>query len=155
LITARRAPRRCRPDAVFPQVGANVWAAVKGYLDEVANTAADPVIEKYTGVRAAADVFTAHTTFWLMESIRLDLGVGSQVHPVRAVQTGDMTDDNLVLQQPVGSVDDVEAMSPRERLLLARRLAHSTQCDDIASSRVRRRVGSQCRSAALCSSSRG
>jgi hypothetical protein len=32
-------------------------------------------------VLAAADVFTAHTTFWLMESIRLDLGVGSQVHP--------------------------------------------------------------------------
>jgi hypothetical protein len=40
-----------------------------------------PVIEKYTGVLAAADVFTAHTALWLMESIRLDLGVGSQVHP--------------------------------------------------------------------------
>ena len=43
--------------------------------------AATPVIEKYTGVLAAADVFTAHTTLWLLESIRLDLGVGSQVHP--------------------------------------------------------------------------
>ena len=30
---------------------------------------------------AAADVFTASTTFWVMESIRLDLGYGSQVHP--------------------------------------------------------------------------
>jgi hypothetical protein len=35
----------------------------------------------YTGVLAAADVFTASTTFWVMESIRLDLGYGSYVHP--------------------------------------------------------------------------
>ena len=38
-------------------------------------------IEKYTGVFAAADVFTASTAFWVMQSIRLDLGYGSQVHP--------------------------------------------------------------------------
>jgi hypothetical protein len=43
--------------------------------------AAGPVIKKYTGVLAAADVYTASTTFILLESIRLDLGVGSQVHP--------------------------------------------------------------------------
>ena len=43
--------------------------------------AAAPVIEKYTGVLAAADVFTASTTFHVMQSIRLDLGYGSQVHP--------------------------------------------------------------------------
>ena len=58
-----------------------MWAAVKGYLDEVAQTAAAPVIEKYTGVLGVVDVFTEHTTFWLLESLRLDLGVGSQVHP--------------------------------------------------------------------------
>ena len=69
------------PTRYFQKYGANMWAAVKGYLDEVARTAALPVIEKYTGVLGAADVFTEHTTFWLMESIRLDLGVGSQVHP--------------------------------------------------------------------------
>jgi hypothetical protein len=40
-----------------------------------------PVIEKYTGVIAAADVFTESTTFWVMESMHLDLGYGSQVHP--------------------------------------------------------------------------
>jgi len=40
-----------------------------------------PVIAKYTGVLAAADVFTASTTFWVMESIRLDLGYASYVHP--------------------------------------------------------------------------
>jgi hypothetical protein len=40
------------------------------------------VIEKYAGVLAAAgDVYTADVSFWLMESIRLDLGYGSQVHP--------------------------------------------------------------------------
>ena len=43
--------------------GENVWAALKGYLDETARTAAAPVIEKYTGVLAAADVFTESTTF--------------------------------------------------------------------------------------------
>ena len=40
-----------------------------------------PVIEKYAGVLAAADVFTASTTFWVMESICLDLGYASYVHP--------------------------------------------------------------------------
>jgi hypothetical protein len=34
-----------------------------------------------TRVLAAADVFTPSTTFWVMESVRLDKGVGSQVHP--------------------------------------------------------------------------
>jgi hypothetical protein len=54
---------------------------VKGLLDATAAAAAAPVIAKYTGVLAAADVFTASTTFWVMESIRLDLGDGSYVHP--------------------------------------------------------------------------
>ena len=42
---------------------------------------AAPVIEKYTGVLAAADVFTPDVAFWLMESIRLNRGYGLQVHP--------------------------------------------------------------------------
>ena len=37
--------------------------------------------QKYLGVLAAADVYTASTTFAILESVRLDLGVGSQVHP--------------------------------------------------------------------------
>ena len=69
------------PTPYFVKYGQNSWAAVKGYLDACADTAAKPVIEKYTGVLGAADVFTAHVAFWLMESIRLDLGYGSQVHP--------------------------------------------------------------------------
>jgi hypothetical protein len=63
--------------------GENVWAAVKGYLDEVTDRAAKPVIAKYTGVLAAADVevFTTTTTFMIMQSIRLDLGPSAPVHP--------------------------------------------------------------------------
>jgi hypothetical protein len=29
---------------------------------------------------SAADPYTANTMFWVMDSIRLDLGFGSQVH---------------------------------------------------------------------------
>jgi hypothetical protein len=64
----------------FVRYGANPWAILKGYLDAAADTAAAPVIEKYTGV-LAADVFTASTAFQVMQSIRLDLGYASHVHP--------------------------------------------------------------------------
>ena len=68
------------PTPFFAKYGENVWAGLKGYLDEIARTAAAPVVEKYTGV-LAADVFTESTTFQVMQSIRLDLGHGSWVHP--------------------------------------------------------------------------
>lgn len=54
---------------------------VRLHQQYMADTAAAPVIDKYTGVLAAADVFTPSTTFWVMQSIRLDLGYGSYVHP--------------------------------------------------------------------------
>ena len=71
------------PTPYFLKYGANAWAAVDGYLDAVTAQAAAPVIAKYTGVLAAADVpaFTTSTTFTILQSIRLDLGTGSQVHP--------------------------------------------------------------------------
>jgi glyoxylase-like metal-dependent hydrolase (beta-lactamase superfamily II) len=69
------------PTPYFVRYGENTWAGVRGYLDAVAAAAATPVIEKYTGVLAAADVFTASTTFHVMQSLRLDLGYASQVHP--------------------------------------------------------------------------
>ena len=69
------------PTPYFVRYGENSWAAVKGYLDALADTAAAPVIEKYRDVFGAVDVFTASTAFWVMESIRLDLGYGSYVHP--------------------------------------------------------------------------
>ena len=69
------------PTPFFQKYGENVWAGVKGYLDACTDAAAAPVIDKYRDVLAAADVFTPSTTFWVMESIRLDLGFASYVHP--------------------------------------------------------------------------
>lgn len=43
-------------------------------LDAVTDRAAAPVIAKYTDVLAATDVFTHSTTFWVLQSIRIDLG---------------------------------------------------------------------------------
>ena len=69
------------PTPYFVRYGENTRAGLRGYLDAVTAAAATPVIEKYTGVLASADVFTASTTFHVMQSIRLDLGYGSRVHP--------------------------------------------------------------------------
>ena len=78
---SRKALDTVDPTPYFVKYGENSWAAVRGYLDAVTAAAAVPVIEKYTGTLAAADVFTASTTFHVMQSIRLDLGYGSWVHP--------------------------------------------------------------------------
>ena len=53
---------------------------MKGYLDELTDRAA-PVIAKYTGgwPQRAWSVFT--TTLAILQSIRLDLGPSSPVHP--------------------------------------------------------------------------
>jgi len=68
------------PTPYFAKYGNNVWAASQQYLAAVVAYASGPVIKKYLGVLAAADVYTASTTFAILESVRLDLGVGSQVH---------------------------------------------------------------------------
>jgi hypothetical protein len=69
------------PTPYLQRYGENAWAAYKEYLDAITDQAAAPVIEKYTGILAAADVYTASTTFWTMQSLRLDFGLASQVHP--------------------------------------------------------------------------
>ena len=69
------------PTPFFTKYGNNSWAAVQTYQAAQVDYAAAPVIEKYTGVLAAADVYTASTAFMLLESIRLDQGFGSQIHP--------------------------------------------------------------------------
>jgi chorismate synthase len=79
--SVRKALATVDPTPFRMKYGENAWASVKGYVDACADAAAAPVIEKYTGVLAAADVFTASTAFWVMESIRLDQGFPSQVHP--------------------------------------------------------------------------
>jgi glyoxylase-like metal-dependent hydrolase (beta-lactamase superfamily II) len=52
----------------------NAWAIFKAYLDAAARQAADPVIAKYTGLLAAADVFTVDNAFAMVESLRIDAG---------------------------------------------------------------------------------
>jgi glyoxylase-like metal-dependent hydrolase (beta-lactamase superfamily II) len=69
------------PTPYFSNTDNNNWAAVRGYLDAVTDAAAAQVIAKYTGVLGAADVFTTSNTFAILESIRLDLGYGSWIHP--------------------------------------------------------------------------
>jgi glyoxylase-like metal-dependent hydrolase (beta-lactamase superfamily II) len=69
------------PAPFFARYGDNSWAAVQQYQKAQVDYAAGPVIKKYLGVLAAADVYTASTTFVILESIRLDLGTDSQVHP--------------------------------------------------------------------------
>jgi glyoxylase-like metal-dependent hydrolase (beta-lactamase superfamily II) len=81
--SARGALSTVDPTPYWAKYGQNVWAAVKGYLDTVTDAATAPVVKKYTGVLAAADIeeFTRSTTFMILQSMRLDLGAGSQVHP--------------------------------------------------------------------------
>jgi glyoxylase-like metal-dependent hydrolase (beta-lactamase superfamily II) len=79
--SARKAHETVDPTPYFANNCENAWAALRGYLDAITTVAATSVIEKYVGVLAAADVFTASTTLQVVQSMRLDLGYGSQVHP--------------------------------------------------------------------------
>jgi hypothetical protein len=81
--SAKEALVAVNPVPYFVAGGENAWAGVKGYLDEVTERAAAPVIAKYTGVLAAADIeiFTTTTTFQIMQSLRLDRGPSGPVHP--------------------------------------------------------------------------
>ena len=54
---------------------------MREYLNATTAAAAAPVIEKYSGILAAADLFTAGTTFQVVQSMRLDLGYASQDSP--------------------------------------------------------------------------
>jgi hypothetical protein len=49
--------------------------------------------------------------------------------------------DGSRLARPISTADDVEALSAPDRLLLARWVAHATRCDEIHTSRSRRRIG--------------
>jgi glyoxylase-like metal-dependent hydrolase (beta-lactamase superfamily II) len=75
--SSREALTEINPVPFYVAAGENVWAGVKAHLDAVTERAAAPIIAKYTGVLAAADieVFTRTTTFQIMQSLRLDRGV--------------------------------------------------------------------------------
>jgi len=80
---AREALAAIDPTPYFAKYGENIWAAVKGYLDAVTERIPSPIIAKYTGVLAAADIeiFVSTTAFAILQSMRLDLGPSSPVHP--------------------------------------------------------------------------
>jgi glyoxylase-like metal-dependent hydrolase (beta-lactamase superfamily II) len=81
--SAREALASVNPVPYYMRYGENFWAGVKGHLGTVTERAATPIIEKYTGVLAAADIeeFTLTTTFAIMQSLRLDRGPSGPVHP--------------------------------------------------------------------------
>jgi glyoxylase-like metal-dependent hydrolase (beta-lactamase superfamily II) len=81
--SAREALASVNPVPFYVHYGENVWAGVKAHLDTVTARAAAPIIAKYTGVLAAADIeaFTMTTTFQIMQSLRLDTGPSFPVHP--------------------------------------------------------------------------
>jgi glyoxylase-like metal-dependent hydrolase (beta-lactamase superfamily II) len=80
VANVKRALATIDPTPYFAKYGDNEWAAVQQYQAAQVAYASAPVIKKYLGVLAAVDVYTASTAFVLLESVRLDLGVGSQVH---------------------------------------------------------------------------
>jgi glyoxylase-like metal-dependent hydrolase (beta-lactamase superfamily II) len=55
--------------------GRNSWAFTREYLDEVARTAAAPVIAAYAGRMAAVDVYTESHATVLIESLRVGNGL--------------------------------------------------------------------------------
>ena len=64
------------PSPYFDNYGpqGNAWAIFKTFLLAVAEAAAAPVVAKYTGVLAAADVYTVDNAWTLLESLRIDTG---------------------------------------------------------------------------------
>jgi glyoxylase-like metal-dependent hydrolase (beta-lactamase superfamily II) len=81
--SAREALATVDPVPYYMHYGENFWAGVKAHLDTVTERAAAPIIAKYTGVLAAADIeiFTQTTTFAIMQSLRLDRGPSGPIHP--------------------------------------------------------------------------
>lgn len=81
--SAKEALATVNPVPAFTHYGENAWAGVRAYLNAVTERAAAPVIAKYTGVLAAADVeeLTYTTTFQIMQSLRLDKGPSGPLHP--------------------------------------------------------------------------
>jgi hypothetical protein len=81
--SAQEALASVDPVPFYVAAGENAWAGVKAHLDAVTERTAAPIIAKYTGVLAAADIeiFTRTTSFAIMQSLRLDRGPSGPVHP--------------------------------------------------------------------------
>jgi glyoxylase-like metal-dependent hydrolase (beta-lactamase superfamily II) len=74
--SARSTVASLDPTPFFKKYGptGNTWAIFKAYLDAASRQAADPVVAKYTGRLAAADVFTFDSAYIMFESLRIDAG---------------------------------------------------------------------------------
>jgi glyoxylase-like metal-dependent hydrolase (beta-lactamase superfamily II) len=107
--SAREALTSVDPVPFYVAAGQNMWAGVKAHLDTVTDRATAPIVAKYTGVLAAADIeeFTRTTTFQIMQSLRLDRGVGVSrpaqpcAGPWATVEDGQVTPHH---QHPVTAV---------------------------------------------------
>jgi hypothetical protein len=67
IVNVKKALVNVDPTPFFAKYGDNAWAAVKEYQAAQVAYASAPVIKKYTGVLAAADVYTASTTFVILD----------------------------------------------------------------------------------------
>lgn len=83
--STRNALTTLDPTPYFQKYGptGNAWAIFKAYLDAATAQAANPVIAKYTGRLAAADVFTPDNAAAMVNSMRIDFDVLGPfgVHP--------------------------------------------------------------------------
>ena len=75
LASARATVASLDPAPFFAKYGNNSWAIFKAYLDAAAAEVAGPVIAKYLGTLAAADVFTADNAYVMFEALRVDYGM--------------------------------------------------------------------------------
>ena len=80
--SAQEALASVNPVPYFMKYGENAWAGLRATWTKSPSYGC-PVIAKYTGVLAAADieVFTRTTSFAIMQSLRLDRGPSAPVHP--------------------------------------------------------------------------
>ena len=74
LAGARATMASLDPAPFFADYGNNSWAIFKAYLDAAAAKVAAPVVAKYLGRLAAADVFTADNAYVMFEALRVDYG---------------------------------------------------------------------------------
>ena len=75
MAGARATVASMDPAPFFAKYGNNSWAIFKAYLDAASAEVAGPVVAKYLGRLAAADVFTADNAYVMFEALRVEYGV--------------------------------------------------------------------------------
>jgi glyoxylase-like metal-dependent hydrolase (beta-lactamase superfamily II) len=75
IASVRAAITSFDPTPLFAKYGGNPWALFQQYFEGAARQAAEPVIAKYLGKLAGADVLTVDNAVSLVESVRMDYGL--------------------------------------------------------------------------------